>query len=75
MLLEEKEEQEGEMKIRNVLGTTLQVDPKKESCNMQFLFVIYKIFRMYYVTWGYYFTPITALFLNLIYNLKQNDAV
>lgn len=34
------------------------------------LYFIFKILRVYFVIWGYYFTPITALYLNIYYNFK-----
>jgi len=56
--------------IRNVQGNQLVKDPKKESWVLVLLFFFFKLFRTYFVIWGYYFTPITALFLNLYYNFK-----
>lgn len=56
--------------IRNVKGDPLVEDPKWESFGLLVLYFIYKLMRVYFVIWGYYFTPITALYMNIYYNLK-----
>lgn len=47
-------------------------NPRNRNWFVYSLFCIFKAARMYFVIWAYYFTPVTALFLNLYYNLKQN---
>lgn len=50
-------------------GKPLIKDPKYDNKAILFLFFIFKLLRVYFVSWGYYFTPITAMFLNLYINL------
>lgn len=54
--------------IRNVQGNQLVKDPKYESWLLLLLFLIFKLFRVYFVCWGYYFTPCLALILNFYFN-------
>ena len=63
-------EEDNDEMIRNVQGKQLVKDPKYESWVLLMLFLFFKLFRTYYVIWGYYFTPIYALFLNFYYNFK-----
>ena len=50
------------------MGDTLEENPRNKSRFLFLLFTIFKVCRMYFVVWAYYFTPITALFLNLWFN-------
>ena len=55
-------------KVRNVMGTTYVMNPRNKSCFLFLLFTVFKLCRTYFVILAYYFTPVTALFLNLWYN-------
>lgn len=59
-----------EVPIRNVIGEPLvEVRPWQKSIVFRILFYIFKTLRIYFVAWGYYFTPVTALLLNIYFNL------
>lgn len=52
------------------MGRPLVKDPKYESWALLLLYFVFKTLRTYFVIWGYYFTPITALYFNLHYNIR-----
>ena len=42
-------------------------DPKKNSWILKILRAIYKILRVFYVCWNYYFTPLIAVYITVLY--------
>lgn len=64
MLLNDEDTQ-----IRNVMGNPLIPNPRNANWFLYTLYFLFKIMRMYFVIWAYYFTPVTALALNLYYNM------
>lgn len=54
--------------VLNVKGTEYKPNPRNNYCLFQLLYLVYKLMRMYYVSWAYYFIPVLSLFLNLYFN-------
>lgn len=48
------------------IPTHIKIEYASRSCENKFLFIIYKIFRVSFVSFWFYFTPFFAMFLSYL---------